>query len=245
MATETMLAKVHILAVDDDQDIRTLLAEILAKYGYQVSIAANGQEMQQILDQEKIDLVILDIMMPGDDGIALCKKLRQRSHLPIIMLSAMSEDSDKIIGLEVGADDYLPKPFNPRELIARIKAVLRRPQTGNDEDENYNALHFDQWTLLIHKRHLLSPDNVEVPLSTSEFDLLSIFLNHSQEVLSRDQLLEHTKHRQAGPFDRSIDMQVSRLRQKIEKDPKQPEFIKTIRCGGYMFSSKVEKRICP
>lgn len=244
MKNENNLTKTHILAVDDDQEIRTLLAEILGKYGYQVSIAANGQQMQAILDQQQVHLVILDVMMPGDDGIALCKKLRQQSNLPIIMLSAMSEDSDKIIGLEVGADDYLPKPFNPRELVARIKAVLRRPQ-AEQEDENYNAIRFDKWTLLIHKRHLLSPDNVEVPLSTSEFDLLSIFLNHSQHVLSRDQLLEYTKHRQSGPFDRSIDMQVSRLRQKIEQDPKQPQLIKTIRCGGYMFSSQVEKLLCP
>jgi two-component system, OmpR family, response regulator len=232
----------HILIVDDDHEIRELLAKFLGQYGYRVSVAENGQAMREVMAQsDKIDLLILDIMMPGDDGITLCKELRLKSNVPVIMLSAMAEESDRIVGLEIGADDYISKPFNPRELVARVKAVLRRFSDHQKSISSHNALRFDGWVLKLHTRSLVSPDRVESALSAGEFDMLLAFLENAQKILSRDQLLDFTKNRAAGPFDRSIDMQVSRLRQKIEKDPKSPIYIKTIRGGGYLFSVEVKK----
>lgn len=232
----------HILIVDDDREIRQLLADFLSKYGYQVSVAANGKDMQEVMSSTSdINLLILDIMMPGDDGITLCRQLRLESNVPVIMLSAMGEESDRILGLEIGADDYITKPFNPRELLARMKAVLRRFAEHQKSITAYNALSFNDWMLKLHTRSLISPKNVEFALSAGEFDMLLAFLENPQKILSRDQLLDFTKNRSAGPFDRSIDMQVSRLRQKIEKDPKVPEYIKTIRGGGYLFAADVEK----
>lgn len=233
----------HILIVDDDDDIRSLLATVLEKYGYRTSTAANSEEMATALNNETIKLIVLDIMMPGTDGISICKSLRQHSTIPIIMLSAMGEDTDRIVGLEVGADDYLSKPFNPRELVARIKSVLRRHQsmTTATKAPQANALRFNGWTLLLDTRSLLSPQKLELPLSTSEFGMLRLLLEHPQKILSRDYLLDHTKNRLAAPFDRSVDMQISRLRQKIEQDAKNPTLIKTIRGGGYMLTATVEK----
>lgn len=232
----------HILIVDDDREIRQLLAEFLGQYGYQVSVAANGEEMRKIMTgPNDIGLLILDVMMPGDDGITLCKALRSSSNIPVIMLSAMGEESDRIVGLEIGADDYISKPFNPREMVARIKAVLRRFADHQQQSASHNALRFNDWVLRLYTRSLISPEQVEMALSAGEFDMLLAFLENPQKILSRDQLLDFTKSRSAGPFDRSIDMQVSRLRQKIEKDPKAPDYIKTIRGGGYMFAVDVEK----
>ncbi|MAZ39354.1 MAG: two-component system response regulator [Legionellales bacterium] len=195
-----------------------------------------------------MDLIILDIRMPGEDGFTVCQKIRKTSDIPIIMLTANGEDMDRIIGLEMGADDYLPKPFNPRELVARIKAVLRR--TAETKNSHKEEMHIDteiytfvNWKLDTATRVLMSPDDLEISITAGEYTLLMTFLERPKRVLSRDQLLEITHNRQAGPFDRSIDIQVSRLRQKIEDDPKNPKLITTVRGGGYMFTAPVKKRV--
>ncbi len=235
----------HLLIVDDDEEIRDLLGKLLKRYGYDVSLACNGEQMFATLQQQTIDLIILDVMMPGEDGFALCRQLRADSNVPIIMLTAVGEETDRIVGLEMGADDYLTKPFNPRELVARVKAVLRRFDAGGQalehttEELDHTVKHFEGWALNTATRRLISPEAVEISLSSGEYDLLEAFITHSRKVLSRDQLLELTRNRMAGPFDRSIDVQVSRLRQKIEENPKQPLLIKTVRGGGYMFTAKV------
>jgi len=228
----------HLLVVDDDQAIRSLLRDFLCKYGFQVSTAQDGVEMFNILKQDAVTLIILDIMLPGDDGFLLCRKVRAQSQIPILMLTAVGEETDRIVGLELGADDYLSKPFNPRELLARIKAILRR--TNDSASSASTCYQFDGWTLDTSKRRLLSPEALEISLSASEYDLLLTFAENEQRVLSRDQLLESTKNRSATPFDRSIDIQISRLRQKIEPNPKNPTLIKTIRGGGYLFTPQVE-----
>jgi two-component system OmpR family response regulator len=237
----------HLLVVDDDREIRTLISQFLTKHGYRVSSAANGAEMMQTLNTSRIDLIVLDLMMPGEDGLSLCRRLRAQSGpsgaIPIIMLTAMGEETDRIVGLEMGADDYLPKPFNPRELLARAKAVLRRstglPVGTTAEPGQNRGLTFEGWRLDIAKRELWSPDNVLVQLSAGEFDLLVAFVEHPQRILTRDQLLDLARGRSAMPFDRSIDVQVSRLRRKIEPDPKEPTIIKTVRSGGYIFTPAV------
>jgi len=233
----------HLLVVDDDRQLRELLTRFLGKHGYRVTSARDGQEMWQALKDWRIDLVVLDLMLPGDDGLTLCRRLRADSSLPIIMLTAMGEETDRIVGIEMGADDYLPKPFNPRELLARIKAVLRRTQeaaleTGPRADA---PLRFAGWRLDPLQRKLESPDRVVVELSGGEFDLLLAFAEHPRRVLSRDQLLDLSRGRAAVPFDRSVDVQVGRLRRKIEADPKDPQLIKTVRGGGYLFTPEVER----
>lgn len=241
------MTQTTILIVDDDVEIRELLGQFLSKYEYTVLLAENGHEMMGLFKSHSVDLIILDIMMPGEDGLTLCQKLRRQTSTPILMLSAVSEETDRIVGLEMGADDYLAKPFNPRELLARIKAILRRsdgPQDDASEEHIRPASQrytFADWQLNMATRSLQSPEALEVDLSAGEFALLSTFLSHPQQVLSRDQLLEHTHNRSAGPFDRSIDVQVSRLRQKLEDDPKNPKIIKTVRGGGYMFASPVKR----
>ena len=240
--------KKHILVVDDDAGIRDLLGQFLQKHDYAISLAKNGDEMWQQLKAHSINLVILDVMMPGKDGVELCKELRQESHLPVIMLTAMCEDVDRIIGLEMGADDYIGKPFNPRELLARVKAILRRAEMHTESQEKaqpvkkLNAQRYDfaGWQLNRVERRLLSPNSDEVGLSSGEYNLLLVFLQRPQQVLSRDQLLDLTRNRQAGPYDRSIDIQISRLRHKIEMDHKDPKIIKTVRGGGYVLATDVE-----
>jgi len=229
----------HILVVDDDREIRDLLNRFLVKHGLRVSTARDGVEMSRILDGAAIDLVVLDLMLPGEDGLSLCRKLRQTTNLPVIMLTAMGEDTDRIVGLEMGADDYLPKPFNPRELLARVKAVLRRVQSLPAASPKGDTAKFDGWTLDLGSRRLTSPQGEEVELSTGEYDLLLAFATHPRRVLSRDQLLDLARGRTAAPFDRSVDIQVMRLRRKIEADPKEPRLIKTVRGGGYMFAAEV------
>lgn len=227
--------------VDDDREIRDLLARFLTKQGYRVTAVADGRAMRQALEEWKIDLIVLDLMLPGEDGLALCRDLRTRSAIPVIMLTVMGEETDRVIGLEMGADDYMAKPFNPRELAARIKAVLRRSRaaTAGPADRARTVLRFSGWTLDIARRRLTSPDGLVVELTTGEFDLLVAFAERPHRVLTRDQLLDITHGRSEAPFDRSVDMQVSRLRRKIERDPKAPELIKTVRGGGYMFTSDV------
>lgn len=233
----------HILIVDDDEEIRTLLGDFLRRYQFDVSLAADGIAMWQILEQASIDLILLDVMLPGEDGFSLCRKLHSNTDIPIIMLTAIGEDTDRILGLEMGADDYIPKPFNSRELLARVRAVLRRTQecAHTQKDTGAPKMQFAGWTLDLGKRELISPDGFDTALSAGEYDLLVTFIEHPQRVLSRDQLLDMTRNRSAGPFDRSIDVQISRLRQKIENDPKNPQLIKTIRGGGYMFTPQITR----
>ncbi len=231
----------HILVVDDHQEIRDLVARYLEQYEMRVSTARDGQEMKKRLADSAIDLVVLDLMMPGEGGLALCRHLREHSQIPIIMLTAMAEETDRVLGLEMGADDYLTKPFFPRELLARIKAVLRRTEALPPQREatRVEQLCFAGWRLDVGRRELVGEDEVAVPLSTAEFKLLSTFLTHPRRVLSREQLLDMTRGRQAEVFDRSIDNQVSRLRRKIEQDPGNPVLIKTVWGGGYMLSVEV------
>lgn len=241
--------KTRILIVDDDKDIRDLTANFLSQQHYLVTAVEDGKAMDAALESEQeFDLIVLDVMLPGEDGFALCRKVRANSQIPIIMLTAVTEETDRIIGLELGADDYLTKPFNPRELLARIKAVMRRFEGQAKVESNANTTgtiqkeiyQFAGWKLNKTTRHLFSPDNVEITLSSGEYDLLLALVERPQHVLSRDQLLDLTRNRSAGPFDRSIDVQISRLRQKIETDPKKPTLIKTVRGGGYVFTAVVE-----
>lgn len=231
----------RILVVDDDPEIRDLLAQFLNQHGFHTRTAEDGLAMDLQLAQEPADLVVLDLMLPGEDGLSLCRRLRADSHLPIIMLTAVSEETDRIVGLEMGADDYLVKPFNPRELLARIKAVLRRSD-GQRASGDGTVLHFPGWQLDLGRRELKRDDGTLVPLSTGEFDLLVVLAENAQQVMSRDQLLDRTRGREGSPFDRSIDVQLSRLRRKIEADSRSPEIIKTIRSGGYMFSLPVSRQ---
>ena len=233
----------HLLVIDDHREIRDLVARFMTKHGFRVTAAQDGKEMRKVLAESTVDLIVLDLMLPGEDGLSLCRDLRATSNIPVIMLTAMGEEMDRIIGLEMGADDYLPKPFNPRELLARVKAVLRRAQSLPDaaEPSDKGPVRFAGWALDQAHRELQSPDGVVVPLSTGEFNLLTTFLRHPQRVLSRDQLLDLTRGRAAAPFDRSIDTQVSRLRRKLEDDPKEPTLIKTVWGGGYVFTAQVEK----
>lgn len=231
-----------LLIVDDDAGIRDLLNEFLSQHGFQLFLAADGKAMRAILKEQSIDLIILDIMLPGEDGLTLCRQLRAQSQIPILMLTAIGEEVDRIVGLEMGADDYLGKPFHPRELLARIKAILRRAQNPTAEikhPENF-IYHFAGWTLNNILRKLLSPEKLEVNLSTGEYALLLLFLEHPQQILNRDQLTDLTKNRIAGPFDRGIDIQISRLRHKIEENIKNPTIIKTVRSGGYILSVPVK-----
>ncbi|MDI4657690.1 response regulator [Xanthobacter autotrophicus] len=234
----------HIAIVDDHRDIRDLVGKYLTQHGYRTSLADSAAALRRQLERGAApDLVVLDVMMPGEDGLSLCRFLRSTTELPVILLTAMAEETDRIVGLEIGADDYLTKPFSPRELLARIKAVLRRvhslpPQKGHIAAK---TLRFDRWKLDVGRRELMAEDDVAVPLSTAEFRLLCAFLDHPGIVLSRDQLLDLTAGRAADPFDRSIDNQVSRLRKKIEADPKVPALIKTHWGGGYSLAAEVER----
>jgi two-component system OmpR family response regulator len=236
-----MTAPDHILVVDDDAEIRNLLGDYLRKNGYQVTTVGDGKGMRAAFDQKRIDLIVLDLMLPGDDGLMLCRDLRARSSIPIIMLTARGDETDRIVGLEMGADDYLPKPFNPRELLARINSVLRRarnlPDSVNLEDAQY--IHFADRRLDVHGRQLFSPEGVVIPLSAAEYRLLKIFLTHANRVLSRDQLMDWLQGRETDPFERSIDVQVSRLRSRLGDDAKEPSIIKTVRGEGYILVAQV------
>ncbi len=230
-----------ILIVDDDRDIRQLLADYLETNGYRTLCAADGTAMWKALDEARPELIVLDLNLPGDDGLTLCRKLRASSTLPVIMLTARAEPHDGIVGHEMGADDYLRKPFEPRELLARIRSVLRRshamPETG--KSDHVQRMRFAGWTLDLTARHLLNPDGLVIMLSGAEFRLLRVFLEHPNRVLNRDQLLNLTQGRDADPFDRSIDIQISRLRQKLGEDARLPQIIKTVRNGGYVLAGQV------
>ena len=232
----------QILIVDDDREIRTLLADYLQTNGYRCFMAAEGQAMWRILDESEIDLVVLDLNLPGDDGLTLCRNLRAKSSIPVIMLTARGEPLDRILGLEMGADDYLPKPFEPRELLARVRSVLRRSHnlTSPHANDKVNFLRFAGWSLDLTARHLINPEEMIIVLSGAEFRMLRIFLEHPNRVLNRDQLLNMTQGRDADPFDRSIDIQISRIRQKLGEDARSPQIIKTVRNGGYVLAVSVE-----
>ena len=236
-----------ILIVDDDRDIRTLLADYLESNGYRTLCAADGTGMWKQLDESRPDLIVLDLNLPGDDGLTLCRKLRANSTLPVIMLTARSEPLDRILGLEMGADDYLPKPFEPRELLARIRSVLRRSHAlpPSSPAENVQRIRFSGWTLDLTARHLLNPDGIVIMLSGAEFRLLRVFLEHPNRVLNRDQLLNLTQGRDADPFDRSVDIQISRLRHKLGEDARVPQIIKTVRNGGYVLAGQVTVESAP
>ena len=233
----------HILAVEDDEQVQELLSDYLSHEGFRVTIAATGAAMTAALAAEPADLILLDLRLPDGDGLALVRQLRSESQLPVIILSGKVEEVDRIVGLELGADDYLTKPFNPRELLARIKAVLRRVNSLPPQRDKLKAkaIRFDRWHLNVGRRELVNSEGVGVPLSTAEFRLLKAFLDHAGMVLTRDQLLDLTAGRAAEAFDRSIDNQVSRLRKKIELDPKTPILIKTHWGGGYSFTAEVEE----
>lgn len=233
----------NLLVVDDDREIRQLLGEFLRKHNYRVSEADGGQEMRQLVSIGQFDLIVLDIMMPGEDGLSLCRWVRGNAETPIILLTALAEETDRIIGLEMGADDYLCKPFNPRELLARIRSVLRRANkiSSKETSDIVSKKQFDRWTIDTVKRELTDENQMLVELTAGEYSLLLAFIEHAGRVLTRDQLIDLTRARDAGPFDRSIDVQLSRLRKKIERNPKSPELIKTIRNGGYIFSASVEE----
>lgn len=233
----------HILIVDDHREIRDLVSRALTKEGFRVSTAADGRAMQKVMADGRIDLILLDLMLPGEDGLSLCRSLRAESNIPIIMLTAKGEEVDRVIGLEMGADDYLPKPFGSRELIARIKAVLRRSQGLKEEPEQKpKSYHFGRWGLDTGARALLRDDGVTVPLSTGEYDLLIALVERPQRVLNRDQLLDLARGRSSAGLDRSIDTQVSRLRKKLEIDPSDPQLIKTVWGGGYIFTPAVSRK---
>ena len=238
----------HVLIVDDDRDIRQLLADYLEKQGLRCTTAADGREMKAALETHRIDLIVLDLMLPGEDGLTLCRNLRAsggpHANTPILMLTARGEDMDRIIGLEMGADDYLAKPFVPRELFARIRAVLRRtralpPNLDAAPPANARLLRFAHWCLDTVNRHLVDAEGTVVALSGAEYRMLAVFLSHPQKVLSRDQLMELTQGREADVFDRSIDLLVSRLRQRLGDNAREPAIIKTVRNEGYVLATEV------
>lgn len=231
----------HLLLVDDSRDITEPLSRYLIKKGMRVSTAAGGAEMRRLMKANAFDLVVLDVMMPGEDGLSLCRMLRESSDIPVILLTAMVEETDRIVGLEIGADDYVTKPFSPRELLARIRAVMRRTQSvpSSRNATPVKRYRFDRWRLDAGRRELIDFDDVVVPLSSAEFRLLLVLLQRPHMVLSREQLLDLTAGRALEPFERSIDNQVSRLRKKIEADPKNPNIVKTVWGGGYVLAVEV------
>ena len=232
----------HVLVVDDDAEIRNLLREYLQKNGFRVTLAAEGKAMWSTLEHATPHIVILDLMLPGDDGLTLCRDLRARSSLPVIMLTARGEETDRIVGLEMGADDYLAKPFSPRELLARVKSVLRRTRTLPQmlQPDGARRIHFGGWTLDTAARHLVDAEGAVVELSGTEYKLLRTFLSHPNRTLNRDLLIDIMRSRDASPFDRSIDVQVSRLRHRLRDDAKEPMLIKTVRGEGYVLAARVE-----
>ena len=239
----TMERSDHILIVDDDAEIRGLLTRYLEKNGLRATAVGDGRAMWRALDGGAFDLVVLDLMLPGDDGLTLCRTLRGRSDIPVVMLTARGDETDRIVGLEMGADDYLPKPFSARELLARIKVILRRTRSlpPNLQPQDEPLLRFGGWVLDTARRQLMSPAGLETPIGGAEYKLLRVLLDHPNRVLSRDQLLDLSQGREADPLDRSIDVQVSRLRQRLGDDPRSPVLIKTVRGEGYVLAAPVDK----
>jgi two-component system phosphate regulon response regulator OmpR len=235
--------KAHILVVDDDPRVRTMLSRYFEEEGFRVSLAESGAAMRDRMGSSPADLVLLDLVLPGEDGIALARELRSQSDVGIIMLTGRSDIVDRVVGLEVGADDYISKPFHLREVLARVKTVLRRTQpaarTPTSSERKEPIFTFDGWRLDVDRRQLTAPNGSDVPLTTGEFNLLCILLHHPGRVLDRDQLMDLTRGREWEAFDRTIDAQVARLRKKIEHDPKNPTIIKSVRGAGYVLTAKV------
>lgn len=235
------MASPHVLFVEDDPEIRGLVADFLNQSGFRVTVAQDGEEMDRLISADKVDLLILDIMLPNEDGLSLCRRVRAEGNLPVIMLTARGSEIDRVVGLEMGADDYLTKPFGTHELVARVRALLRRSEYAAHEPRSRprSVLIFSDWRLDLVARRLHSLDGIRVPLTGGEFELLVAFCEHANQVLTRDQLLDFTRGKAPAGVDRSIDIQVSRLRRKIEKDPKDPALIQTVRSGGYIFAAQV------
>lgn len=233
----------HLLIVDDDREIRALLGDYLERNGYRITAVADGRGMRSALASGGMDLIILDLMLPGEDGLSLCRNLRAHSSVPVIMLTARGEETDRIVGLEMGADDYLAKPFNPRELLARVKSVLRRARTlpGDGAAARAARYRFADWVLDTGTRQLSSPQGMVVALSSGEYRLLEVLVRHPNRVLTRDQLLDYTRGREAGPFDRSIDVQIGRLRRRLHDSGQEPQIIRTVRGEGYVLAARVEE----
>ena len=232
----------HILVVDDDAEIRSLLCDYLRRNGYQATAVADGKAMWAARARNAVDLIVLDVMLPGEDGLTLCRRLRAETDTPVIMLTARGEETDRIVGLEIGADDYLAKPFSPRELLARIKSVLRRARSlpNNLKADEARRIRFAGWTLDTAARHLVSAEGVVTSLSGSEYQLLRILLSHPNHVLTRDQIMLLAKGREADPLERTVDLQVSRLRHRLGDDLDEPRLIKTVRGQGYVLAVPVE-----
>jgi two component transcriptional regulator, winged helix family len=230
----------RILVVDDDARIRDLLYRYLSQEGFDVLLAEDGRALSRVLLRDSVDLIVLDLMLPGEDGLSICRRVRMESMTPIIILTAKGEDLDRILGLEMGADDYLPKPFNPRELLARINAVLRRQASGRAAGGAATRLKFLGWTIDLRLRELRDPEGAQVPLTSAEFDLLQVFCERAGRILTRDNLLSMTRGRPGGSFGRSIDVLVSRLRRKLDRT-QDTSVIKTVRTGGYIFTPVVEE----
>lgn len=232
----------HILVVDDDAGIRDVIAEFLGRHGFSVETAGDGREMERAMARRRPDLVVLDLMLPGEDGLSICRRMSRPDGPAVIMLSAMGEETDRIVGLELGADDYLAKPCNPRELLARVRAVMRRRREPRlVEDSLGAACEFAGWRLDLVRHELRSPQGVVVNLSSGEFSLLRAFVERPQRVLTRDQLLEFARGPQSDAFDRAIDVQISRLRRKLEDSGGEAELIRTVRSEGYIFTPKVSR----
>ncbi len=237
-----MDAQPHILVVDDDREIRELLSRFLEKQGMRVSAARDAREARRLWPLGRYHIVVLDLMMPGESGLDYARWLRSQANVPILMLTAMAEETDRIVGLELGADDYVQKPFNPRELLARIRAILRRTNgEGQAIEADARPILFAGWTLEPGRRRLLNPDGAEVLLTGGEYELLAALVERPNRILTRDMLMDLLRGRQAGPFDRAIDVAVSRLRRKLEDDGRNPNLIKTVRGGGYVLSTAVER----
>jgi two-component system, OmpR family, response regulator len=237
-----MTDRPHLVIVDDDREIRTLLSQYLEKHDFRTTAVAEGKEMRRVMERSRVDLVVLDLMLPGEDGLSICRELRTRSQVPIIMLTARGEDVDRIVGLELGADDYLPKPFNPRELLGRIRAVLRRAAHAprDPSPESVRSFSFGNWKLDTTTHTLTDTDGKDVALSGAEYRLLAVLLSSANRVLSRAQLTELLRGREADPFDRSIDVRVSRLRQILGDDARAPQIIKTVYGEGYVVGVPVQ-----
>jgi two-component system OmpR family response regulator len=230
----------RVAVVEDDPEISRMMTNYMTDHGFEVTAARNGRDLDRVMSGAKIDCVILDVGLPGEDGLSICRRLRGKSTVPIIMVTGRGTETDRIVGLELGADDYLPKPFNPRELVARVRAVMRRSAGGEmPQVQAPQVLAFEGWRLDMARRQLSSPDGAPRSLTSGEFNILSIFCQNPRKVLSRDDLLDLLHGRAAAVFDRSIDVQISRLRRKIETNLKDPSFIKTVRYGGYFFTPQV------
>jgi two-component system OmpR family response regulator len=238
-----MAESTNVLIVDDDEDIRELLQTYLAGFSIRAQCVGDGEAMRQAMQATTFDVIVLDLMLPGEDGLSLCRQLRATTDIPILILTARGEAADRVVGLELGADDYVMKPFDPRELVARIHTILRRARDGRQREtaDVQDEWRFDGWTINRVSRELLTPGNMVVPLSNAEFRLLTVFIERPRRVLSRDQLMDAARGHSATPFDRSIDLLVSRLRQKLDDDPRDPKLLKTVRGEGYMFDARVTR----